>query len=142
MAVPTGYTEDTLKAYMNTALGAVATTLGWTVALGNYDEPLNEALLRYGTVDVTSISGISNIIKIRALARREVWAAVLTEVSSDYDFEDESGRNDRSQVFRMAKDNYARTVIESMVYDPDYEVTPVAIDYDDPYQAYDENDDT
>ena len=142
MAVPTGYTEATLKAYMQAALGATATSLGWTVALGSYDEPMNEALLRYGTTDVTSISGISNLIKIRALARREAWAAVLAEVSSDYDFEDEAGRNDRSQVHRMAEKNYARTVSEAMVYDPDYEVTPVTIDYDDPYQAYDENDDS
>ena len=140
MAVPTSYTETTLKTYCHAVLGATADVLEWTVIAGDYDETVNEALLRYGTNDVTSISGISNIVKIRSLVRRHLWAHVMDEVATDYNVEDESGRNDRRQVHAMAKENYRRSVDECMAYDPDYNVEIETVDYDDPYEAYDEND--
>jgi hypothetical protein len=45
MAVPTSYTETTFKTYLNGRLGSLADALKWTVAGGNYDEAVNDALL-------------------------------------------------------------------------------------------------
>ena len=142
MAAPSAYTETTLKTYMHAVLGAVATTLEWTVVGEDYDEVLNETLLAYDTDDVTSITGRSNLLKLRTLSRREVWRAVMGEVSGDYDFEDEAGNNKRSQVYRQAQGMFAQAAVDSMVYDANYNVEIESIDWDDPYQAYDEDDDT
>ena len=62
---------------MEDQIGDVASDLEWTVAGGDYDEALNEALLVYGTSDISTISGSDNIRKIRAVARREVWRVVM-----------------------------------------------------------------
>ena len=142
MAAPSSYTETTLKTYMHAVLGEVATTLEWTVVGEDYDEVLNETLLAYDTDDVTSITGRSNLLKLRTLSRREVWRAVMGEVSGDYDFEDEAGNNKRSQVYRQAQGMFAQAAVDSMVYDANYNVEIESIDWDDPYQAYDEDDDT
>jgi len=127
---------------MHTVLGAVATTLEWAVDDGDYDEILNETLFAYDTDDAANVSGRSNLLKLRTLARREVWRAVMGEVSGDYDFKDEAGDNKRSQVYRQARGMFEQAAGEAMGYDPNYLVEQDTIDYDDPYQAYDENDDT
>jgi hypothetical protein len=138
MAVPSSYTETTLKTFMHDILGAVATSLDWSVAAGSYDEILNETLFAYDTDDVTTISGRENLRKLRILARCEVWRAVMGEVSGDYDFIDEGGDNKRSQAFEMASKNYADAAIAAIAYDSMYEVTTETIDFDDPYLPYEE----
>ena len=63
MAIPAGYTEATLKEYMHTVLGPVATTLGWTVADGDYDEAANEAVAAYGVDDVAAVARLAGRVQ-------------------------------------------------------------------------------
>ena len=86
MAIPTGYTEETLSAYRSSQAGAVADLLGWTVDGGSYAEPINDTLLAYGTDDLTTISGSTNIRKLRAMARRELWRAAVAQFAGSYDW--------------------------------------------------------
>jgi hypothetical protein len=136
MAAPAAYSEATLKGLMHAMLGAVADSLGWSVAGGSYDEALNETLLAYGTDDVATVVGRENLLELRALARREVWRAVMAETSGDYDFQDEAGRNNRSQVFAMASKNYAQAAADALVYDPLYEIRIETMGFGDPYLPF------
>ncbi len=103
MAVPTSYTESDFKDYLHAELGPVAQALGWEVASGQYDEPLNDALFGIGA---TVISGVSSddINGFRILGKLETWRKVLHHVSGDFDFSDEGASLSRSQVHDMAID--------------------------------------
>jgi hypothetical protein len=103
MASPSSYTEETLATYAHTSLGAVADVLEWTVADGDYDEIVNEALLAYGADDIATISGTDNIRKLRVLMRREVWRKVMTETALDYRISTGGETLDRQQAHEHAK---------------------------------------
>lgn len=140
MAVPTTYTEAELKTYMDVAIGAVADALAWTVVGGQYDEPVNATLLHYGTTDISTISGITNTLKLRALARREVWRAAWAEVSADFDFENEASKVARSKVHDQIGKNFILATTEAMEYDPLYVVSSKNVVFNDPYVPIDEDD--
>ena len=101
MAVPTSYTEEEFKEYLHAELGPVAGALGWQVAGGQYDEPVNDAL--FG-MDVSLISEIAadDISGFRVLGKLMTWRKVLYHVSSDYDFDDKDASFSRSQAHDMA----------------------------------------
>lgn len=135
MAAPTAYTEETLKAYMHTVLGAVATALEWSVAGGQYDEPVNEVLLAY---DVTDIANATNVRKLRALARREAWRAAVNSLASNYNFSADGARHDLSQVYEQAQKQLEAAEADTLAYDPDYAVTLGTMDTTyDPYEPVD-----
>jgi hypothetical protein len=133
MSIPASYTETTLATYMHTILGPVAATLGWSVAAGSYDEPVNEALAAYGVDDIADISGRANITKLRALARREVWRAVMQATASHYDVKADGANRSRSQIHTQAKAAYELACIDALSYDPAYIVGVTTVDYADPY---------
>jgi len=139
MAAPASYSESSLLRYMDDVLGAVADALGWTAASIEITEALNETLLAYGVSDVTGIAGISNLRKLRALARREAWRAAMTEAAADYDFENEAGVMKRSQVFAQAQKAYVQAANEALIYDDQYNVAIETVAYADPYLAPDED---
>ena len=134
MAVPTSYTEATLKAYMHTALGAVATALGITVAAGSYDEAVNETLIAYGVSDVTSAT---NMRKVRSLARREAWRTAQASAAGRFDFSADGASYSRSQMHSMIATALATAESDAAQYDAAgaYTVTIGRIEYEDPYQA-------
>jgi hypothetical protein len=76
MAAPTSYSETSFKQYLLYAIGAVATSLGWTFSTNQVAEALNETLLCYGEDDIAAITGAANLLKLRTLGRREIWRAV------------------------------------------------------------------
>jgi len=135
MAVPTGYTDSTLKAYMHAMLGAVATGLGWTVAATDYDEVLNDTLLSYGVDAVTAISGRDNIRKVRLFARREVWRHVVDETAGDFDIKTLAGTMTRSQINAQARRNLLAAEVRLLAYDEEYQVGALEVVYEDPYVA-------
>ncbi len=112
MAVPSSYTEADFKQYLHDALGPVSTALGWEVAGGQYDEPLNDALFNIGETVITAIDS-TNIAGFRVLGRLMTWRKVLSYVSGDFDFVDEGEDLKRSQVQKMALDNIAQLESES-----------------------------
>lgn len=86
MAVPDPYTEPALMQFMHAEMGEVAAQLGWTVAASSYQPAVDEALLAYGETDISQITGASNLIKLRALARREAWRLAATSLAGEVDF--------------------------------------------------------
>lgn len=135
MAVPTSYTEDGLKAYMIAVLGAVAEVLGWSVVGGQVDEPVIESLLAYGTDDISTITGLDNIKKIRTLARREVWRAVMDETAADYDFTADGGSYSRAQIHKMAMENFMKAENEAAAFDTTWAVQVHRVTHkNDPYR--------
>jgi len=134
VAAPTTYTEATLAEYMHTALGAIATSLGWTVAGDSYDEPVNDALLLYGADDIASISGRASITKLRALARLAVWRKVVTETAGDYNFSADGGSYSRAQVNEQARQVVADLEYETAAYRTEHAATTQRVDFiHDPY---------
>jgi hypothetical protein len=105
MSIPTSYTEEELAAYMDTILGPVADALNWSVAGNDYAEPVNSAILSYGVDDIAEITGRDNIAKLRAIARAEVWRAVVDATSGHYDFSDGGVSLKRSQMNAQAREN-------------------------------------
>jgi hypothetical protein len=104
MAVPTAYTEDTLKAYMHGRLGGMASILEWTVAGGSYDEIVNDTLFGYGQTDISLITGAANIQLLRAYAGYYLWMAVAGGLANqmDYTHADSGATYKRSQLYDHA----------------------------------------
>lgn len=109
MAIVTSYTEDALKVYLAAVLGDTATYLKWTVADGDYDEVVNEALYSYGADAIGDISGRANIRKLRMIARRELWRAVMAAASRKHSITSSSpggGSTNEGMVFDHAKEMF------------------------------------
>lgn len=134
MALPASYTEAELAAYMHSVLGSVATALGWSVAGESYVEPVNETLAAYGVDDIAAISGRANIVKLRALARREVWRAVVAQSAAHYDVTADGASLTRSQIQAQAREQLRLAEIDCLTYDPAYRVSVTGIDHNDPYK--------
>lgn len=135
MPIPTTYSEETLAIFLDTALGAVADVLGWTVEIGSYDEIVNETLLAYGQTDLTQVTGTANLRKLRALGRRELWRAVVEQTSAKYDIKEDNASLSRSQIHKMALESLGKAEAEAAEYDDRYRVGIDRLEYKhDPYQ--------
>lgn len=99
MVAPTSYTESSLAAYMHAVLGDTAGVLGWAQP-ANYLDVVDNTLLAYG---VSDIAEATDIAKLRALARREVWRAVVAALVPHVDFETDGQRVSESQMRRAAE---------------------------------------
>jgi len=143
MAAPASYTETTFKTYLHGRLGSLASVLKWNVADGSYNEAVNDALLAYGTADITTVSGAANINLLRAYGRYFLWKSVAeaTVNEIDYTHADSGATYKHSQIHKQAKDmmNTAAADIAALGGDiSGYEVTAYDIEYtDDMYTALD-----
>lgn len=109
MPIPTSYTEKTLAEYMHVALGKTAKALELHFdpnGPGDYVEAVNDALLEYGTDDISTITGLDAIRKLRMIAVACAWQYVVNNFAALYDFSADGGRYDRSQMFDNAKKMY------------------------------------
>ena len=77
MAAPTSYTETTLKEYLHACTEQAGLNIGWSVAGGSYDETVADTELALGT----AVAETTNIRALRAVARRELWRAVMQATS-------------------------------------------------------------
>jgi len=136
MAAPANYTESSLKAYMHAILAEVGTALSWDVTSTNYDEPLNETMLAYGTDDVTAITSADERRKLRTLARREAWRQAMYSTASDYNFTADGARFERAAIHKHCSAMFKQAESEAMVYpDPAYAVSVDSVTYkNDPYR--------
>lgn len=114
MAAPTAYTEATLATFMLAELGDVAGVLEWT-AQSHVQEAINEALLVYG---VSTIADATDITRLRALARRQVWRSAINSLTTRYDFSNPEGEYKRSQMVKAAATRLAQAESDAMPYDP------------------------
>jgi len=135
MAIPASYTETTIKYYLHDMLGAVATMLGWSPDGADYDEAVDEAIASYGVDDISAITGRDNVRKLRALARREVWRAVMQATTGHYDVTTDGASRNRSQMHVQAREQFDLADAACMSYGEDgYTISSVHISYtDDPY---------
>lgn len=137
MSIPAAYTEKTLGQYMQTLLGKVAGALALTAGpadAGDFAEAVNDALLAYGTSDISTITGLANITKLRALARVAAWQYVVTNFAALYDFSADGGSYSRSQLYKQAKESLALAQQAALPYDPLYQAQVIAVDQThDPY---------
>jgi len=132
MAVPTSYTEVTLGQYMYVQLGKVAKVLELTSGPNDADdfaEAVNDALLAYGTSDISTISGNANIQKLRALARVAAWQFVVNNFAALYSFSADGASYDRNQLFEQSKKALEIAERAALPYDTAYQVKIVSVDH-------------
>jgi len=106
MAIPSSYTEKTLAEYMHVSLGKTAKALDLHFdpnGPGDYVEAVNDTLLDYGTDDITTITGLDAIKKLRMLAVASAWQFVVNNFVALYDFSADGGRYNRNQLFTNAQ---------------------------------------
>ena len=143
MAAPISYTEELFKAYLHGRLGSLSDVLKWNVADGNYDEAVNDALLAYGTDDITTINTAANVNLLRAYGRYFLWKSVAeaTVNKMDYTHADSGATYKHSQIHSQAKGMMAIAAGDIAALGGDisgYEVTAYEIQYtDDLYTALD-----
>jgi hypothetical protein len=137
MAIPTSYTEKQLGQFMQTALGKVAKALALNAGpndAGDFAEAVIDALLAYGTDDISTVTGIASITKIRALARVAAWQYVVTNFTALYDFSADGGSYNRSQLFKQAKESLQLAEQAALPYTTAYAVQIIGVDHSqDPY---------
>lgn len=93
MAIPTAYTDFTLRSYMAASLGTIAETLGLDQL--SFVEAANDVLLAYGVDDVAAATDVG---LLRALARVEALRVAEQAVALSYDFSADGASFDRSQM--------------------------------------------
>jgi hypothetical protein len=100
MSVPTTYTASALIDYMASVVGPdTVAILKWTKP-GSYQEIVTDTLIAYGVENITEAT---NIRKLRAYARREVWRAVVEQTVPFYDLTTPDGiRIERDQLHAQA----------------------------------------
>ena len=106
MPIPTSYTEKTLAEFMHVTLGKTAKALDLHFdpnGPGDYAEAVNDTLLAYGTDDISTITGLAAIKKLRILATASAWQYVVNNFAALYDFSADGGTYDRSQMFDNAQ---------------------------------------
>lgn len=136
MPVVTSYTEQELADYMRDILGDVAVTLEWTDTddLGNYKEAIQETLQAYG---ISTIDQAIDVRKLRTIARREVWRAVMMATASNYRFGSDREQYFRQQFHEQAKAQFAIASTDASIYeleDARYNVQFIKInDLNDPF---------
>lgn len=134
MAPPTSYTESTLKTYMITSLGTLASALG--LVDSDMAEPLNDVLLAYG---VSDIADADNMPKLRALARVHALRRAQTVAATWTDFSADGASFSRSQVLAALKEMLLQAEASAMHYGDDYAILTGQLTYaDNPYPLSDD----
>ena len=102
MPAPVTYSETTLVDFLHLTLGDTAAVLGWATTDYRFYEIVYEVLLAYG---VATIGEATDIRKLRALARVEVWRAVVQATAGEHDYETATASFSRSQIHKQAVAN-------------------------------------
>ena len=118
MTLPTSYTSATIVTYMQNILDVVKDIV--SISTNKWDEVANDVLVMYGVTEYTSITDIT---KVRAIAKMLAWKTAMEAVSAWYNFSADGGRYDRKQIWEMCKDNYQDALDGAMVYDSNYVIT-------------------
>lgn len=143
MSIPASYTEATLKAYLHAEVGNIASALGWSVDGGEYDEPVNDALLMYGESDIENIDSTEGVRKLRLLGLLAAWRKAASHLAGDYDFSADGASYSRSQAYAMAEKRVQALESQCAGFLPEYAVHTQQMDWShDPYQEREYDDRT
>lgn len=122
MAIPTAYTEDSLKAYMLSVLEDVgAQFFEWTP--DNFNEQVIQTLLWYG--NVRDVAGATDLVKLRALAAYTAWLKAWGAAVALEDFEADGGNFKQSQIFKQIGQRLLAAWGEAYSYLPAGTLPPV-----------------
>jgi len=109
----TAFTDLTFQHWLHSQLGRdeLGTALGWTVDDNDYLDALNETLLVLDSA-ITAFTSSSDLRKLMAVGRAELWRSVMQRTAGDYDVKLQDGSDyKRSQLhahalklFNMARD--------------------------------------
>lgn len=139
MAAPTSYTERQLAEFMYGSLGAVAGVLKMRFhsdGPGDFAEPVNDALISYGTDNIASITGTDNIARLRAIARVSIWRYVIMNLAALYDVSVDGGTYNRSQIQKQAEKALEMAEVAAYPYSLTYAARVISLDHvNDPYQV-------
>lgn len=136
MPVVQSYSEASFRDYLFGVLDEVGGLLGWTSGSVAVQEALNDALLEYGTSDITTILGGTNLRHLRAFGRRAIWRAVVQATAGRYDFRDSDATFNRSQIQEQAREALKLAESDALAWDPSYSVSIVRVTRpQDPYQV-------
>jgi hypothetical protein len=103
MPLPTTYSEATFADYLASQIQRVASMLGWDAGSVEVLEAVNDALLQYGTTDISTVSTPPDMDGLRALGRRAIWRAVVQATAGNYSFTDVAQQKfDRQQINAQA----------------------------------------
>jgi hypothetical protein len=98
MAVPTSYTEESIKEFMLRTLEGVGPSSAWNT--NDFEEQLVDLLLLYEVDDIAEATAIT---KLRALARVVAWQKVVAATAGDFDFSADEAEYNRRVVFEHAR---------------------------------------
>ena len=98
------------------------------MAGGSYAKVVTATVRAYG--GITDASGATDMAKLEALARREVWRAAMKETAGDFDFKADGGQFSRSQAHEQCKVQFETACDEALPYDGAYGVTTSEISWD------------
>ena len=130
MALPTAYTEQTLKLFMLNSLGAIAQAMSLTI--DSFSEAVNEALLVYGA---SAIAEATDIAKLRAIARVEALKVAKAASVTAYDFDADGGSYKRSQMAQSIDRLLQAAQVDAGRYSAEYSIQTGSMSYtNDPYQ--------
>lgn len=122
MAIPTAYTEDSLKEYMLSVLEEVgAQFFEWSP--DNFTEQVIQTLLWYG--NVRDVAGATDLIKLRALAAYTAWLKAWGAAVALEDFEADGGNFKQSQIFKQIGQRLLAAWGEAYSYLPAGTLPPV-----------------
>jgi hypothetical protein len=139
VSIPAYATREELSEYMAAVVGAgISGTLGWT-APDSYDEAVIDTLIAYGG-DVKDVYEATDIPKLRAVARMEVWRAVMEQTAGFYDITAPDGiRAVRNQIHAQAVAAYKEARRDAQKHGVNaLRVERQTIRYTDPFTMRDE----
>jgi hypothetical protein len=114
MPAPTSYTEAELAAYMVASLADVAVALGWTASATQIQEAVTAVELACGVSDIATAT---NIAQVRAIGRREAWAAAMGAAASRVNKRVGDFSKGESSLHDQCHANWLAAVTDAMPYD-------------------------
>jgi len=71
-----------------------------------YQSIIDSVLMQIGGTDITQISGVDNIYKLRMYGKREVWKYAMQALAGDYSYSTDAGGSTRFQVYEHCREIY------------------------------------
>ena len=104
----------TLSTYLFKVLSSYATLLSWTTETDRFELVVSDAIAKYPS---TTEAGATDLLKLHAIGKAELWAAVLSELALMYDYKADKGDYKKSQMYKNAENNYLQAKQEVAKYD-------------------------
>jgi len=121
MAISSYADEAALAGYMHRVLGRdeLAQALDWSVARDDYQDAVDETLLVMDVTDVSTVTATTDLRKLRAVARAEVWRLVMSRTAGDYDVSLDGDSYKRAQLHKHAAAMFNQAKAEAVALGAD-----------------------